>query len=367
MQLVDNGNPVDAIYLDFSKAFDAVPHRRLMVKLESLGIDGSVFQWIKYFLQDRSQYVEIEKERSVAYKPSSGVPQGSVLLPLLFAAFVNDLDRTVKNASLLKFADDLKLFMAINKSDPLSTIPLQSDLNSLNDWSNDWLLKFNATKCSTLHFGNGNPEVTYHIGQTPLATNSVERDLGVLISSDMKMHSQVMKCVQTAQNVLWSIKRTITSRDKDIVRLLYIHLVRPHLEFSSPAWNPYEKRDIDLLERVQRRATKLIPELKRLPYEERLKRLNLQSLEVRRKRQDLLEIFKILKGNSPLSRDIFLYPAERSRRTNHPLMLKKHRFHLDCRKFSFANRSVNEWNMLPADIVNSSTISVFKRKLDLFL
>jgi ribonuclease P/MRP protein subunit RPP40 len=181
------------------------------------------------------------------------------------------------------------------------------------------------------------------------------------------MHSQVMKCVRMAQNVLWSIKRTITSRDKDNIRSLYVYLVRPHLEVSSPVWNPHMKRDIQLLEEVQRRATKLIPELKRLPYEERLKQLNLQTLETRRKRQDFIEMYKILRGRSTISRNMFAFPSDRTRRTSHSFALKKHRFHLDCRGNVFANRLVNEWNALPEDIINAKSISEFKKKIDKFL
>jgi hypothetical protein len=127
------------------------------------------------------------------------------------------------------------------------------------------------------------------------------------------------------------------------------------------------RRDIQLLEEVQRRVTKLIPELKQLPYEERLKQLNLQTLETRRKRQDFVEMYKILIGRSAISQNMFAFPSVRTRRTSHSFALKKHRFHLDCRSNVFANRLVNEWNSLPEDIINAKSISEFKKKFDKFL
>jgi hypothetical protein len=155
---IDRGFPVDVIYLDFQKAFDKVPHRRLMLKINSLGISGSILKWIENWLQDREQKVVMLGSSSRWIKVKSGVPQGSVLGPLLFLIYINDIDEVVAS-KILKFADDTKLYGVVANQQDIER--LKNDLKNLCNWSADWLMLFNVDKCKVMHFGYNNSKSTY--------------------------------------------------------------------------------------------------------------------------------------------------------------------------------------------------------------
>ena len=174
---VDQGHPVDVIYLDFQKAFDKVPHRRLMLKINSLGIVGDVYNWIENWLKDREQRVVLLGCNSEWIRVKSGVPQGSVLGPLLFLIYINDIDDLV-SSNLLKFADDTKVFRIV--STPNDIDKLQYDLMNLCKWSDDWMMLFNADKCKVMHFGYNNTEADYKIYDKNLDVTKEERDLGIM-------------------------------------------------------------------------------------------------------------------------------------------------------------------------------------------
>ena len=157
-KLLDNGNPVDIVYLDFSKAFDTVSHERLLFKLHKLGIRGSVLNWIKSFLTDREQCVRVGTNTSSWSEVISGVPQGSVLGPVLFLCFINDQPNVVEGIVKI-FADDTKLYACVSKEEKCEA--LQKDLDNLCNWSEWWKLSFNSKKCKVLHVGNNNPHYRY--------------------------------------------------------------------------------------------------------------------------------------------------------------------------------------------------------------
>ena len=290
---VDQGFPIDVIYLDFQKAFDKVPHKRLMKKIKSLGITGKIYDWIEDWLNNREQRVVLLGKSSKWVKVESGLPQGSVLGPLLFLIYINDIDDCV-NSKLLKFADDTKVFRVI--ASPEDIISVHGDLVNLDKWSKDWLMLFNVDKCKIMHFGYNNLKTDYKMSDNSLDKVDMERDLGVIIQSNLKCNEQCANAVKSANRTLGMIKRSFSYLDEDIVLQLYKTLVRPKLEYSVQAWRPYLRKDIDLIEKVQRRATKLVPNLKHKTYEERLLHLNLTTLETRRLRGDLIEVFKIFKG-----------------------------------------------------------------------
>ena len=312
---IDVGSPVDIIYLDFQKAFDKVPHQRLLLKLKAHGIGDSITDWIEQWLTDRRQRVVVDGEVSNWKSVLSGVPQGSVLGPILFLIYINDLDDSI-TSNVLKFADDTKLFRKVNTDGDKQH--LQNDLDRLVKWSEKWQTLFNFGKCKCLHTGHGNLNVNYKMGDTVLGTT------------------------------------------------LYKAIVRPHLEYCIQAWRPYRKKDIDMLERIQRRATKIIPELRDLSYEERLKECSLTTLETRRLR-DQIEVFKILNGYENIDRNMFFAPKKNSRTRGHEEKLVKDQCRLDIRKHSFSQRTINEWNKLSTDCVTASSVNMFKNKVDTYL
>ena len=362
-EYVDNGEPVDVIYLDFQKAFDKVPHQRLMLKLVSLGVNGRVASWIKDWLADRKQRVVLNGCMSDWCEVASGVPQGSVLGPLLFVVFINDIDQCV-TSKLLKFADDTKLMKPVSSTHEINM--LRNDLCNLYSWSEDWLMLFNLDKCKVMHLGKNNVKSQYVMGGQILQEVSEEKDLGVIISNDLKVSSQCSKAAKTANRILGMISRTFIYKNKDTMLLLYKSLVRPHLEYCIQTWRPHLQKDIDLLERVQHRATKMIATFGSLTYEDRLLRLKLTTLETRRLRGDLIEVFKILKGFEDVDYSKF-FTLSTSHLRGHSLKIFKTRFNTNCGKYLFSNRIVVEWNLLSEDIVSCNTLDSFKGKLDLYL
>ena len=199
--------------------------------------------------------------------------------------YINDIDDNIVN-KLSKFADDTKLVGKVSNADQVAS--MRNDLKELFKWSEEWLMMFNADKCKVIHFGARNENSSYELGIECLAVSEAERDLGIIIDADLKVSKQCVKAATTANCVLGMISRTISSRSEDILVNLYKSLVRPHLEYCIQAWRPHYQKDIDLLEKVQRRATRMIDGFKTKPYEERLQLLGLTTLETRRLRGDLI-------------------------------------------------------------------------------
>ena len=361
---IDVGSPVDIIYLDFQKAFDKVPHQRLLLKLKAHGIGDSITDWIEQWLTDRRQRVVVDGEVSNWKSVLSGVPQGSVLGPILFLIYINDLDDSI-TSNVLKFADDTKLFRKVNTDGDKQH--LQNDLDRLVKWSEKWQMLFNFGKCKCLHTGHRNLNVNYKMGDTVLGTTVKEKDLGVTISADMKVSEQCGIAASKGNQILGLIRRNITYKGKKLIIPLYKAIVRPHLEYCIQAWRPYRKKDIDTLECIQRRATKMIPELRDLSYEERLKECGLTTLETRRLRGDQIEVFKILNGYENIDRNMFFSLKKDSRTRGHEVKLVKDQCRLDIRKHSFSQRTINEWNKLSTDCVTASSVNMFKNKVDTYL
>ena len=229
---IDVGSPVDIIYLDFQKAFDKVPHQRLLLKLKAHGIGDSITDWIEQWLTDRRQRVVVDGEVSTWKSVLSGVPQGSVLGPILFLIYINDLDDSI-TSNVLKFADDTKLFRKVNTDGDKQH--LQNDLDRLVKWSEKWQMLFNFGKCKCLHTGHGNLNVNYKMGDTVLGTTVKEKDLGVTISADMKVSEQFGIAASKSNQILGLIRRNITYKGKKLIIPLYKAIVRPHLEYCIQA------------------------------------------------------------------------------------------------------------------------------------
>lgn len=364
---IEEGKPVDVIYLDFQKAFDKVPHERLLIKLESLGIRGKILNWIREWLRDRSQRIVINGAESDWTKVTSGVPQGSVLGPVLFTIFINDLDDGILGR-MIKFADDAKLAQAVHNLEGRDK--LRMDLLNLFEWSEKWQMKFNLDKCKIMHIWNKkNLFDKYSLGGQILQEVDEENDLGVIFNNKFKVDKQCAKVAKKANQILGLIYRTFECKNKMIVKQLYKSLVRPHLDYCSSVWRPHLRKDINLLERVQKRATRMVEGYKGLEYQDRLKGMKLTTLETRRLRADMLEVFKIVKGMEGLKEEFFFEKSRRgvdgTRNNSHSFF--KRRVRLDVGKYHFANRVVEDWNRLPNGVIEVESVNAFKGKLDFYL
>ena len=239
----DRGNNTDIAYLDFAKAFDKVPHARLLVKLKALGVNDQVSSWIEAWLRDRHQRVVVSGETSVWSAVSSGVPKGSILGPLLFIVYTNDLDEKM-TSTVLKFSDDTKISSNIQQE-------LQRDLDTAVKWAQTWQMQFNTSKCKVMHVGHRNERAIYNMGNHRLEEVEEEKDLGVLIHRTLSVSNNCAVAVKKANQMARHIYRTVTHKSIQTVVPLYKALVRPHLEYCSLVWSPYLKKDILSIEKVQ--------------------------------------------------------------------------------------------------------------------
>ena len=369
-EILDQGGIIDVIYLDFMKAFDKVPHKRLIEKIKSYGIGQHITNWIQDFLHGRKHRVCVNGKFSSWAPVTSGIPQGSVLGPLLFVLYINDLPKDIISDIYL-FADDTKIFTQVTNMEDAAK--LQDDLTKLQEWSDRWLLKFHPGKCKVVDIGmRDRISYNYYLDNTELEHSEVEKDLGVHIDNRLKFDTHMGTKINKANNVLGAIRRSFSYLDNTVLLRLYTSLVRPHLEYANPVWNPRYKKDIRNIENVQKRATKMIPTLRDLPYKDRLKTLKLPTLAYRRLRGDMIEVYKLTRGKyDPEVSDLLCqhkkvipHTADRTRGHCEKLYKRKHR--LEVRKHNFTFRVVDPWNSLPEMVVTAPSLHSFERRLDKF-
>ena len=369
-KFVDEGRTVDLILFDYSKAFDVVCHDILLAKLQHIGIQGAILDWISSFLSDRVMRVSAIGSKSQPRDVTSGVPQGSVLGPLLFLIYINHVAANL-TCDYKIFADDLKIYACIPRqsSDPHQPSPspnIQSDIDQLYTTSETWGLKMNPKKCAVLRFSRPYGDLTpaqYCMNGSEIPSVQSHSDLGVIVDTDLKFHSHIRSVAHKAGGLAQNfLKSTVCREPKFMLFLLTVH-IRPIIEYCSCVWNTGYHGDLQLLESVQRRWTKQISSLKGLDYAARLRTLDLFSVQGRLLRADLIQYWKVFNGKSHISVHDLFERAPYAGTRGHCYKVFPPQPVTDVRRRAFNVRCVSAWNSLPQHVVTATSLPCFKKAL----
>ena len=374
-----NNSDFDSIYLDYAKAFDKVDHRLLIQKLHRYGFSEKIIKWIESFLSNRTQTVVVDGFKSIIAFIVSGVPQGTVLGPVLFLIFINDMDNCILHSIARFFADDTRASKAIDSASDVNK--LQEDVDAIIKWSEQNNMKLHKDKFqfishsyeknNTLKILPFFPEVcSYRTSETSvlLPVNQVT-DLGILVSEDLSWSPHISEIALKARLKAGWVLSVFRTRLPDIMLMLFKSMVRSLGEYCCPLWNPVKVGDIQELESVQKTFTAKIAGLKELNYWERLDKLNLMSLQRRRERFVIMHMFKIL--NEQISNDLGIQFVRRPRLGNLAKIppVNKHSTAANRTLYenSFAVRGPKLWNAIPYKLNTITDINTFKKKLTKFM
>ena len=360
---LDKGVQTDIVVLDFAKAFDKVNHCLLIKKLECYGISGAIGRWIKDFLSNRSQAVVVDGMKSDTIPVKSGVPQGSVLGPCLFLAYINDLpDHITSNARIV--ADDTAVDRRIKSL--VDTVGLQKDLDSLSNWEKQWDMMFHPAKCYVLRATRARTkiEADYFLHGQKLQVVDSGPYLGVILQSDGEWSKHIQKVTAGGNRLLGFFRRNLKINSKTIKDQAYKMLLRPKLEYASTVWDPYKKDEVNALERIQRRAARIVSNRHRNTSSvgQMIEQLEWPSLEERRRAARLTMLYKI-QSNTVRVRCHELQPSvSRSRRStvSNSRQLERITCTKDYRLHAFFPRTVRQWNSLPESAVAAPSAAAFR-------
>ena len=358
---LDENNTTDMAVLDFSKAFDVIPHQRLLMKLDFYGIRRKNKQWISSFLTKRYQRVCVNGTSSKWLPVLSGTPQGTVLGPHLFLLHINDIHEKVTSTTRL-FADDCLLYRPIKSAE--DEIALQQDLDTMVQWSKSWGMQFNPSKCKTMRVSRKRSPGTasYKILGVALEETDHSTYLGINIQNDMRWNSQTHHATGKATRVLNFLRRNFHHSSSTIKEKLYLTLVRPHLDYATAAWDPYTSKNVSAIEKVQRRAARFVTNTYgwETSVTKLLNQLKWGSLKDRRETHRLTCLYKMINGQLDIDHKSYTNPKPDRRRRGHPNQFEIRHTRSDVYANSFFPRTVQTWNSLQCTTVDSTSPFSFK-------
>ena len=368
---LEEGYNVDVIYLDFAKAFDKLDFNITLQKLYDIGLNGNMLSWITSFLTNRKQSVIVNGTKSTPEDVLSGVPQGSVLGPLLFLLMLGDIDEDVKSAFVSSFADDTRVMGKVSSENDV--VNLQSDLESIYQWSEWNNALFNSDKFECLRYGSNSDikESTHYLSNSGTEIESKEtlKDLGVKMSANANFNDHICSSIQSAQQKCAWILRTFATRARRPMLLLWKSLVQPKLDYCSQLWSPTAVGHIQRLEMVQKAFVSKIIGMRQYDYWQQLHELKLYSLQRRRERYITIYIWKVLEKMVP-NFGITVNHRRHGRfcevphiKANAPSRIRNLRYS------SLAVKGPRLFNIMPSHIRNKKSCSVehFKSALDKYL
>jgi len=368
--ILDNKEEADLVFLDFSKAFDKVPHGLLLHKLNSYGLQSDMISLIRSFLLNRKQTVVLDGWSSEPVDVTSGVPQGSVLGPILFLIYINDLPDKIKSKCRL-FADDSLLYRKITSKEDM--IQLQKDLDEVLLWCNTWYMTLNLDKCEHMNITSKHTHTNsdYKLDQHQLTKVKDYKYLGLHISDNLSWSTHINHIVNKANKVLYVTKLSLARSTRKVKETAYKAIVRPLVEYSSSVWDPYHANQIDTVEMIQRKAARFcLNRYQRMDsVTDMLQQLNWQPLASRRRASRLSAFSKVFNREESLNDlSCLVIPGVHSGLRNaNPLRIQS----ITCRKnighYSFIPRSIRDWNSLPLHILNQNNIQCPSHFRDLLL
>ena len=364
---LDRGIQTDAAILDFSKAFDKVPHHRLLAKLNYYGLRHSLLQWSRCFLTERTQRTVVNGVASEWAPVLSGVPQGTVLGPLFFLLYINDIPSCVTSEVRL-FADDCLIYRQIQSMDDQAA--LQRDLNALDQWGSTWMMAFNTKKCHTMSFTKARKprfSFEYSLAGDLLQSVASHPYLGLTFSRKLNWNDHIDHICARANQALGFIRRNLSKCPRTLKEMAYKTLVRPLLEYCSPVWNPHQSTRTNQIEMVQRRAARFV--LRRYGRldspTEMLESLKWPSLHERRQDQSLTTVFKVVNNLTAIDKDSYFINQAGSTRRKHDQTFRRIQCATDAYRHSFFPGIIQHWNALPEHVVSAPSLETFKARLAL--
>lgn len=363
--IINHSGQVDVIFLDFAKAFDRVPHSKLILKLRKLLQNDSIVDWFQDYLSQRTQVVSLNDTHSGSVPVLSGVPQGSVLGPLLFLIFINDISSDI-SVKIKLFADDCILYQEIKTPDDHHLLNIS--LEKVHCWCQEWQMSLNLLKTvsMTITRKKSPSNFNYSIDSHILQSVSQYKYLGIIISSDLRWNLHIDFIAHKAMKKLWSLRHSLRQATSDIKLTAYKTYVRSLLEYADVVWDPHTASNINKLEKIQKMALRFVfNSYNRNVSSYALRaRAQLETLESRRRTNRLKFLFLVCNNFLKIAPENYItFFNPRSTRHRNCRSIKDYMCRNDCFKFSFFPRTIREWNELPAEATSSSSVDSFLRFL----